>query len=362
MTMQSLTGTIYYPSFPTKVTTSPSYTTVDVFATGGMKYFAVFQAPRTCNLRTVRFRLGTVTTGDTVDVRAETVSLSGNHLTPTGTLIDTNTNASLVIDNADDNKMVTATLTADAPLVAGSFYSVGFVIPGSTTANFGVSTFADGASGFPYNMIYNETPAWVAYNQQPCVSLLDSSGVAIAYGGNPLANLTNQNIDNAGTLQYELGNRMTLPYKATLCGIKIWADLDAAVRLCLYVGGSLVRYVDVPEGGRGTTNSDLHEYRFTKDGNGDAAQEYTIDANTPFDITCINNNNTDVAITYATFAATADMGAIDGGSNIYRIYRKSGEGTFTKDTATRIFISAIICGLDDGASAGGGGGGWFAGE
>lgn len=81
------------------------------------KFGCVFTVPKAGNIRKVHYRLGTVTTGATLDVRVETVDSSG---LPTGTLWGTNTNASHVVASTDDDLWSTATatplgnLTADA--------------------------------------------------------------------------------------------------------------------------------------------------------------------------------------------------------------------------------------------------------
>src|SRR5688572_2287311 len=66
----------------------------------GEKIGWVLQAAATGAIDAIWFRTGTVTTGDTVDVRIETVDPSTG--LPTGTLWSANTNVSVVIANGDD--------------------------------------------------------------------------------------------------------------------------------------------------------------------------------------------------------------------------------------------------------------------
>lgn len=79
----------------------------------------------------IYFRTGTVTTGDTVEVRIETVT-NGK---PSGTLWAANTNVTVAIADSDDNVWKTAALTADASVVIGSLYAIVIIHSSGATPN-----------------------------------------------------------------------------------------------------------------------------------------------------------------------------------------------------------------------------------
>lgn len=101
----------------------------------------VGRARRTDSIATIRFRLGTVTTGCTVDVRVETVT----NARPTGTLFGTTTNASVVIADTDDNTWKTATLTLPASMNMGDEFAVVIVVT-SGTPNLQITSFPAGTT------------------------------------------------------------------------------------------------------------------------------------------------------------------------------------------------------------------------
>lgn len=100
----------------------------------------VGRARRTDSIESIRFRLATVTTGCTVEVRVETVT----NARPTGTLFGTTTNAVVVIADSDDNSWKTATLTLPASMNMGDEFAIVIIVtlgtPNLQIANFPAGT------------------------------------------------------------------------------------------------------------------------------------------------------------------------------------------------------------------------------
>jgi len=111
----------------------------------------VFRAPRTGNIRKVRFASGTINPASvSAELRVETVSATTGK--PSGTLFGTNTNNSVTL--AADDAFYEVTLTADAAVTIGDILWIGVKNPGSAPG--GSSFFsAYQASGigcqFPYS-------------------------------------------------------------------------------------------------------------------------------------------------------------------------------------------------------------------
>jgi hypothetical protein len=137
MAMTDLIGTILLPSPGIGGwNTGPGFQGATI--TGSEHgYAAIFQAPKAGNIRKIHWATANVTTGATMTVGLETVSLTDGF--PTGTPFGTNTFASVVVGNADDNTFFATTLTADATVTQGEILA--FVIR-NPTASFGSMTFA----------------------------------------------------------------------------------------------------------------------------------------------------------------------------------------------------------------------------
>lgn len=92
MALQSITHGYPFPAPPLTAAGAPSLGNYLLDA-NGEKAALVFAATAAKAIRKIHFRTGTVTTGDTVDCRVETVDTAANG-DPTGTLHTTNSNGS----------------------------------------------------------------------------------------------------------------------------------------------------------------------------------------------------------------------------------------------------------------------------
>ena len=93
----------------------------------------VFRAPKAGEIDQIHFRTGTVTTGDDLDVRLETVDAANGD--PTGTLADTNSNATQAVGNGDDDTWFAVSLTASATVTADTPYAIALTAPGGYCGN-----------------------------------------------------------------------------------------------------------------------------------------------------------------------------------------------------------------------------------
>src|SRR3990167_3397480 len=132
MALQSITHGLPFPPYPMNASAAPTLTTTTYVIDAAAEKVAIVVAASTAkDIHKVHVRTGTVTTGDTVDVRIETVD-SATTGDPTGTLWQTNTNGALVIADGDDSVWKSVTLTADATsLVIGDVYAVVIVNGGA---------------------------------------------------------------------------------------------------------------------------------------------------------------------------------------------------------------------------------------
>jgi hypothetical protein len=102
-------------------------------ATDG-KVAIIMQAPKTGIINGFRFGTGGVTTGCTVEARAETVDLSTGN--PTGTLLGVDATTTVVIANSDDNVFIPFTFTAGVSVVKGDLIALLVQVTAGTPSNF----------------------------------------------------------------------------------------------------------------------------------------------------------------------------------------------------------------------------------
>lgn len=121
MTMQNATLTVPLAhNVPGIMQTTAIYTSLLIDASGEKAEF-VFRVPRTGDIRTIRFRLGTTTTGQTLRAGIYTVDAAG---LPTTTAYGGMAVGTVSVVNADDNVEKVITLATDASATEGDLVAV----------------------------------------------------------------------------------------------------------------------------------------------------------------------------------------------------------------------------------------------
>jgi hypothetical protein len=232
MALQSTKHGLPFPAYPTGVVNvAPSFVSYLMDA-AGEKTAGVWTASAAKAIRKVHFRTNTVTTGDTVDVRVETVdnATDGN---PTGTLLAASTNASLVIAGADDNVWKSVQLTADTPTLAvGDIFGL-VVVNGSGGGVINIAGRVHVGLQFPYGLLF--TSSWVKTAQYPIMVPEYSDGTfepIFGYGdqGGPI----NTSTFGSGSATNRRGNIFSVPFPSRANGCWVWLDSDGNYTVKLY--------------------------------------------------------------------------------------------------------------------------------
>jgi hypothetical protein len=183
----------------------------------------VGRAPVTDSLTTVYFRTVTVTTGCTLDVRIETVT-NGR---PSGTLFGTNTNVSVVVDNADDNVWKTATLTAAASLSKGDEFAIVMVVSsGTPNMNFAappgnLTTYAILAH-YPLTLQDTGAGTWATQGAGwEWIVDFSTAGVVPLVGLNPTSGAGTITAYNSGTSPDERALRFQAQFDCRVSGMRV---------------------------------------------------------------------------------------------------------------------------------------------
>ena len=347
MALVNLPGVLFWPPMM-GAAANPSYGTMLLDA-AGEKAGAVIEVPKAGNIRKIHFRTGTVTTGETVDVRVETVDGSGD---PSGTLWAANTNVSQLILATDDTVWFSPTLTADAVVVAGD--KIGVVIALPTPINVGnMNIVRIGDVETMTQLAYTDlfTASWLkSAIGKPCVALEYSDGTfSDTIGCYPISTLSTRTF-NSGSTPDERGIKFQVPWKCRVKGA--WyhgasPTTGGTLRLKLYDSGGtlLVQTPSVDHDLLRTLTAGRCPLNFT------ATQELSI--NTVYRLTLLPETATNVTLNEFTVNAAAIMDAFAGGQNVH-LTTRTDAGAFTDTVTERTMMGLIVDQLDDGAGGGGG--------
>ena len=341
MTIVALNGKFYPGIAPLSSGAAITSVTIDA---AGEKSSLVFNPPRAGNIRKIHWGTRTVTTGDTVDVRVETVSGG----TPTGTLWAANTNASQVILATDDNAQFATTLTADATVVLDSLVAIVIVC---ATGNLQVAacsqfmkTIPTGSSIPPKGVTY--TTSWADTSSPPAMCVeYDDGEIWPCYPGAALAiEYTGYNI-NSGTTPDEVGNVFVPSISCKVIGFVT----------SIQIGSGALPVFDLMDSSNNVlaTATLSNEYRTTGSVNSqhNFGSEATLTAGQTYRITMRPDSATNCNISaYFKFPSGVKL---SGFTSMQRTERTNA-GAWTDDSTRIAMLFPVLSAVDDGASTGGG--------
>lgn len=331
----SLNGVIAYPR-PVSIST----VTTSMTASGDKAAF-VFQIAKTGTVTKIGFLTGTVTTGDTVDVRLETVNTTTG--APTGTLWATNTNGSQAIDAADDNTWFTVTLTAGASVTKGDIVAV-VIVNGGTPGNMEIVHGGGGLfdEAFPYITDF-AAAVWTSDNESPNCALEYSDGsYAYSPGVYPFSAINISVAYNNTSDPDHRGLKFQLPVPVRVVGGWFESDLEAAANLKLYDsdGTSVLESISVPSGPRSTTGHGVHIVFFTS--------AHSLSKDTYYRLVLEPSTTTSIDLDEISVPTAAVLDGWDGGQNFH--YTQKKDAGWTDTTTKRPMMGLLIDALDDGTS------------
>lgn len=342
MAIQSIKHGLPFPAWPVEGSGVPSLSNYLIDASGE-KVAVVASATAAKSIRTIHFRTGTVTTGDTLDCRVETVDNAANG-DPTGTLWATNTNGSCVVASSDDNVWKSATLTADATLAIGDVFAI-VIVNGGGGGNLNIAGFADSAPLFPYGDHF--TSAWAKVGAPPLIVAEYSDGsfepiYGIADSGGPITTTTY----NSGSTTNRRGNIFQLAFPSRAKGCWAWVDADGDFTVKVYdsAGTSVLATTATINNFQRLSNAGrIAFYPFLASVSLSAGTNYRI-AVVPGTVTNLSTYEFDVPA-----AGMLDM--FPGGQSCHASVFTS--SAWVETTTRRGYLGLFLDGFDDGASAGG---------
>lgn len=355
MAIQDIIGGICIPS-PWPGNVPPVITNKGTISVANGKLALIFHAPRTGNIEAVTWRTATVTTGATIDVRLETVDTTTGD--PTGTLVSTNSNVSVVVNSADDNVVFTSTFTAAGAVTAGQLVAVVFVNPGASFGSiaFAGFTWTSGTTAIPYSSAYGGASWAKAIAHIQMLSLLyDDGEYSTPFGGYAPPTLINSTAFNTTSTPDVRGLRFQFPISVRVIGAWFACDLDGDCKVMIVntaynqgAGTGILATVTLDANQRGSTVSNVHFVIFDT--------PVTLSANTNYRLVIEPTTTTSVTFLDMTVASLALLGGIPGGANFHLTTAKdpTADGDWTNynsGTFASPFMGLIIDGID---SSGGG--------
>lgn len=342
MALQTISAGIYVPPFCSLMNSAPAAASMLLDA-GDEKAAFIFRAPKAGEIDRVCFLTATVTTGATVDVRLETVDAATG--APTGTLVDTNSNAALVIADANDNVWFEVTLTAPATVTKNQRIAIVIVNPAVSPGTLNIVRFSNHTANDPYNALFTGT--WALDDRAPVMAVrYDDTSYPAILGAFPCS-VIGQTSFNTSSAPDEIGLFFRCNFNQRAAGVWAWVELDGDTDVKLYDsdGSSVLETVSFDKDVRGATSGRLTVAYFTT--------PRTFTPNTDYRLTILPTTATSSGIGLMTFAAAALLDAIPMGQTWHKTERTNA-GSWTQTTTQRPFMGLILDQLDDGVSAGGG--------
>lgn len=296
----------------------------------------VFRAGKTGTIDKIGFLTGTVTTGATVDVRLETVSLTDGD--PTGTLLGTDSNGSQIIADADDNTWFLVTLTTGVAVTKGDLFAMTIVNPSVSFGNMDIRRIRYDQDIFGYSDLFTGT--WAKSNEEPCFAFEYSDGsYAAVAGAFPVDSVGKVNFNSSSTPD-ERGLKFKFPFPVRVTGAWVEVDLDENADVVLYDSDdSVLETISLDKDVRqGTAEGRIH-ILFS------GTQELTKDVSRRLVLKPTTTTNIDLR--EFTIDAVAVMDSFDGGQDFHHTSRTDG-GSWTDTTTRRPLMGLILDAFDDG--------------
>lgn len=340
MTLQTFNGALWVPAPQPGLAGSFGLGSFVIDA-AGEKVSVTFQVPKTGTISKVGFRVGAVTTAETLRAGLYTTDASG---LPTATAYGGMTVGTQATPAA--NTAYTVPLGTGAAATIGDIVSaviefdvtVGNLAINAITGSFSTSTL------FPYMSHY--TTAWAKQVSVPLFWIEYSDGT-YAYIPNSIpASAVSEVTFNSGTAGAdEYGLRFSLPFPARLCGFGGFFSQGAALEAILYEGTTALSTTALAAN-QVAASAARYQAR-------PLVTPYTLARNTVYRFALRPTTTGGIVLAYYDVLAAAIFNQVDGGAD-YHMAQRLDQGAWTDTPTRRPLLFLMFDQFDDGVSAGGG--------
>ena len=287
------------------------------------------------DIHKIHFRLGTVTTGQTLKASLQDLDASGD---PDGVIDQSGT---VAVADTDDDAWKTVILGVDRTVAVGAMLAV--VIEYNTTV--GTLIVKRGTNTLNYGNAYCDlyTTLWTKSTAAPIVKLEYSDGTVYHQQGVQTA--------IAGSIEYHTASavderalRFQLPFPARCLGLAFHGRLNADAELVLYNAGGALATAVLESDHKANSTDLVYSALF--------ATPQSLSANTTYYAALKPTVTPAVVRLYEwTAVANADFAGMSGGTGFYTATRADA-GAWTEVNTQRPQIFLLLDQFDDAASGG----------
>jgi hypothetical protein len=305
--------------------------------------------PVTGSITAVGFRVGTITTSDTLQAGIETLDATGN---PSGTqyggsAVGTGTPSASTMNTITLGTAATAATAGDKVAIRIKFSAY---VAGSL--NISISSTGNAGSAYAYNNRSTDSgTAWTKSSSVPLCAFSYSGTYYPVAGWMPLSSSNSGSTFNSGSTPDERALYFTLPFNARIKGCFVYGGASAAGAdwdCVLYDtdGTTALRTVSVDGDATPTFGaSTINQLYFSS--------SYTTTRNVAYRLSLKPTTATNIRYSDMSVLSVAFMDALPPGAAFYNSTRVNA-GSWTEGTSTRTAVHLIIDQVDDGAGGGGG--------
>lgn len=346
MSLVSITSFIY-PYHYNVIRDNSNSTTLDNAAD---RIAVVFSIPKTGNVTAVGWTTTTVTSSQSIDTRIETIDAATGH--PSGTLY--HANATVAQATLASTTYYEPTFASAAPVTAENMVAV--VLQYTSTAgtiSFRTINQLFNSLMFPYGDC-NLTGSYGKDTSKTLSIVLKYDDGLYYEVGVPLP-ISNTNISvsyNVDTVTFdEYGIKFSVPVPCRVSGVWLGGSNVSAggtADVVLYGSDGSTTLESISLDGDIQAGSSTAGYMYMK-----FATPQTLTKDTYYRLTLKPTNATNSTLMEFTYASSAILDAISGGSNVHETKRLN-TGAWTDTTNIRPWMGVIIDQLDNGVGGGGG--------
>ena len=344
MALQTIKSGFWFPDTLSYMSETISQTDFLIDASGEKVGF-IFTSPKTGNIDRVTFRVGTLTTAQTLRVGLYTVDTATGDPTTTaygGMTVGTQTSPAA-------NTMYEVTLGTAAATTVGDYIAMVIEFD-STVGNLAISGLnivgGSTVAGVPYlDHLQGAGPTWGKSSfRLPLMTIRYDDATYEVAGGIPVGTVTATSY-NSGSATNEIGHYFSLPGPVRAAGIAVSGDFDEGTDIVLYDsdGTTVLRTVSLDKDIRAQTSRALYRIRFSP---------LTLSKNTNYRLVVKPTTVTNIQLYEFSVLSAGMMDGVPGGQNCYKTAKTS--GTWGQTTTSRVWgLSLLIDQIDDAVSAGG---------
>lgn len=309
----------------------------------GHKRGSIWRAGHSGNIHKLHFQMGTVTTGDTLKVSLQDVSLTtgepDNSIDQSGTV---------VVADGDDNAWKSVTLGADRTVTQGDLLACVFEFNSYVAGNLNILRDSTANITIVPHCVSDTTGSWAKQSNLPLLAVEYSDGNfytqgMLSPGSSAIVSVAS---NTAGADEY--GSYFSFPFPVRVTGAGFFGAMEGDLDIVLYDsdGTSVLATASLDASVQSTSTAvRIRETFFPS--------SPTLAANTAYRVALKPTTTTAVSIHVVSLFSAAAGGQFPGGTAV-QLTKRVDAGSWTQVDTQRCLIWLLLDQADDGAGGAGG--------